>query len=319
MRWPQPWTWPVAHQRASLAGAVIAGIVLASPVWLISCQEWREASEAQAQLSEQRQATLEILEVTRHLMQTQTEPKNAFVDLNELTARADQQGLQLTQVGWDLPVQTPALKVLALQQQPMHLQAHGSWDAWLGWLAHWPTAAPGVTLSSLELKADPRGGIAAQLVAVAPQSSEHDADFELASVEAAGPSPTDPFNAQVWSHLQRTHAQQHPSYARLVEPELRRPKDPLETFPRERLHYVGQISAGAELEALIKVLPVVGANKEVAMLTVHRVRVGGHLGQDFGRVLAISTEQLLVQELVLAPTGEWQSRQINLPLKETSP
>ena len=55
------------------------------------------------------------------------------------------------------------------------------------------------------------------------------------------------------------------------------------------------------------------------MLTVHRVRVGGHLGQDFGRVLAISTEQLLVQELVLAPTGEWQSRQINLPLKETSP
>ena len=29
--------------------------------------------------------------------------------------RADQQGLQLTQVGWDLPVQTPALKVLALQ------------------------------------------------------------------------------------------------------------------------------------------------------------------------------------------------------------
>lgn len=319
MRWPQPWTWPVAHQRASLAGAVIAGIVLASPVWLISCQEWREASEAQAQLSEQRQATLQILEVTRHLMQTQTEPKIVFVDLNELTARADQQGLQLTQVGWDLPVQTPALKVLALQQQPMHLQAHGSWDAWLGWLAHWPTAAPGVTLSSLELKADPRGGIAAQLVAVAPQSSEHDVAFELASVEAAGPAPTDPFNAQVWSHLQRTHAQQHPSYARLVEPELRRPKDPLETFPRERLHYVGQISAGADLEALVKVLPAAGANKEVAMLTVHRVRVGGHLGQDFGRVLAISTEQLLVQELVLAPTGEWQSRQINLPLKETSP
>jgi type IV pilus assembly protein PilP len=55
------------------------------------------------------------------------------------------------------------------------------------------------------------------------------------------------------------------------------------------------------------------------MFSVHRVRVGSHLGQDFGKVLAVQSDQLLVQELTLTPTGEWQTREVRLPLKQAAP
>ena len=173
-------------------------------------------------------------------------------------------------------------------------------------------------MSSLELKADPRGGISAQVVAVAPQPTAHETPFELSSLSSEDATSTDPFNAQAWLHAQRMRAQQHPSYAKLVEPELLRPRAPLEAFPRERLQYVGQIAAGADVEALVKVLPAAG-NKDPSMMTVHRVRVGGYLGHDFGRVMAISPDHLMLQELVLNATGEWLIREATLPLKDAAP
>jgi type IV pilus assembly protein PilP len=105
----------------------------------------------------------------------------------------------------------------------------------------------------------------------------------------------------------------------LVAPELLRPRDLLETFPRERLQYVGQIASGSETEALVKVLPSVGGKKDTPMVSVHRVRVGSHLGQDFGKVLAVQPDHLLVQELALSQTGEWQTREVRLPLLEAAP
>jgi type IV pilus assembly protein PilP len=211
------------------------------------------------------------------------------------------------------------LSALHIQQLPLHWQVQGSWEAWLNWLTQWQTSAPGVTVSSLELKADPRGGISAQVVAVAPQPTAHEAPFALSSLSAEDATSTDPFNAQAWIHAQRMRAQQHPSYAKLVEPELLRPRAPLEAFPRERLQYVGQISAGADVDALVKVLPAAGGNKDPSMMTVHRVRVGGYLGHDFGRVMAISPDHLMLQELVLNATGEWLIREATLPLKDAAP
>ena len=315
----QPWAWPRAAQQALLIGAGLVGALLLSPWWLQSLSAWTEVTQAQDKLLVQQQATQALREQTAQLLQAAQVDPTTFADVKVLTELAQQQGLQFSYLGMDKPQQTVSLSALQIQQLPMHLKVQGSWDGWLNWLAQWPKAAPGVTVASLELKADPRGGISAQMLAVAPQSTQPESAFELSSVKLDDAAPTDPFSAQAWASAQRQHAEQHPSYARLVAPELLRPRDLLETFPRERLQYVGQIGAGAELEALVKVLPPTADKKDTAMSSVHRVRVGSHLGQDFGKVLAVQFDQLVVQELALTPTGEWQTREVRLPLQQAAP
>jgi type IV pilus assembly protein PilP len=319
MDWRQPWLWPRHFQYALFVGAGFLGVLLLSPWWVHSWSAWSDVSQAQAKLLAQQQATLALREQTAQLQQASSQSPTSFADAAVLSQLAQQEGLQLAQIGMDKPQQTASLSALQIQQLPVHLKVQGSWDGWLNWLSHWPSAAPGVTVASLELKADPRGGISAQMLAVAPQSTQLESAFELSSVKLDDAAPTDPFSAQAWASAQRQHAEQHPSYARLVAPELLRPRDLLETFPRERLQYVGQIGSGAELEALVKVLPPTADKKDTAMSSVHRVRVGSHLGQDFGKVLAVQFDQLVVQELALTPTGEWQTREVCLPLQQAAP
>ena len=316
---PQPWLWPRALQHALFAGAGVLGVLLLSPWWLQSWHAWDEAAEAQAQLMAQQEATQALRQQTAQWQHAPAQSSPALASTGVLSQLAQQQGLQLSQLGMDKPEQSAALRALQLQQQPVHLKVQGSWEGWLNWLAQWPSAAPGVTGASLDLKADPKGGISAQVVAVAPQSTAAEPAFELASVDLNSASPTDPFSAQGWATVQRAHAEQHPSYTRLVAPELLRPRDVLEAFPRERLQYVGQIASGSELEALVKVLPVSGPKPDAAYAPVYRVRVGGHLGQDFGKVLVVQGDQLVVQELALTPTGEWLTREVRLPLQGAVP
>ncbi len=328
MKWPnlsvqqldgrEPWHWPRTFQYGLFVGAGVLGVLLLSPWWLHSWQAWDEANAAQVKWQAQQETTQALRVQTAQLLQAQNHPAVSLADAAVLTQLAQQQGLQFSQLGLDKPQQTAALNALHLQQLPVHLKVQGSWDGWLHWLAQWPTAAPGVTVASLELKADPRGGISAQVLAVTPQSTATESAFELSSVNLDG-AATDPFNAQGWASAQRAHAEQHPSYMRLVVPELLRPRDVLEAFPRERLQYVGHIASGAALEALVKVLPSTGTGQGAPMMNVYRVRLGQRLGQDFGKVLAVQPDQLMVQELALMPTGEWQTREVRLPLKEAAP
>ena len=317
--WRQPWLWPRTFQYVSFVCASVLGVLLLSPWVLQSWQIWAEADEAQAQLTMQQTATQALRTQTTQWQQTPNQASVSFADATALTRLAEQQGLQLSQIGMDKPQHNPALSALHMHALPVHVKVQGSWDSWLNWLAQWPTAAPGVTVSSLELKADPRGGISAQVLALAPQSTATEAAFELASVNPEGAAPVDPFSAQAWASTQRTHAEQHPSYARLVAPELLRARDVLEGYPRERLQYVGQIASTGEAEALVKVLPPSGDKNKTPMVSVHRVRVGHYVGQDFGRVLAVAPDHLLVQELALSPSGEWLIREVRLPLHEAAP
>jgi len=305
----------------SFVCVAIFGALLLSPWCLHSWQAWGDAHEAQAQLTAQQAATQALrLQMTQwQQTQHQTQPPVPLANPAALTQLAQRQGLQLTQVAQDKPQHSPALNALHMQVLPVHLKVHGSWDGWLNWLAQWPVVAPGVTVSSLELKADPRGGISAHVLAAAPQSTAGDDAFELASVNLAESASVDPFSAQTWASTQRAHAEQHPSYARLVAPELLRPRDVLEAYPRERLQYVGHIGSKGEVEALVKVLPSTGAKNDVQMTNVYRVRLGQRLGQDFGQVLSVQSDQLLVQELALMPTGEWQTREVRLPLQASAP
>ena len=316
--WRQPWGWPRAFQNVLFVGAGVFGVLLLSPWWVRSWQSWDAVSSAQAKLLAQQEATQMLRVQTAQLLQTHSQPHVSLADAGVLTQLAQQQGLQLSELSMDKPQQTAALNVLHLQQLPVHLKVQGSWNGWLNWLEKWPAAAPGVTVASLALKADPRGGISARVLAVVPQHKTTESTFELSSVNLEG-AAADPFNAQIWITAQRVHAEKHPSYVRLVVPELLRTRDVLETIPRERLQYVGHVAYSSEWEALVKVLPLTVAKKDAQMVSVYRVRLGQRLGQDFGKVLAVQSDQLVVQELALSPTGEWQTREVRLPLQEAAP
>lgn len=317
--WRQPWGWPRTLQHVWFVGAGVLGVLLFSPWWLHSWQMWDEVQAAQSKLLAQRVATQVLREQTAQLLQTHQQLQTSLADTTQLTQLAQQQGLQLSLLGQEKPQQSTALHALHLQQVPVHLKVQGSWDGWLNWLAQWPNAAPGVTVASLELKADPRDGISAQVLADMPQTTVIESAFQLSSVNLDGATASDPFNAQAWASAQRTQAEQHPSYLRLVAPELLRPRDVLEAYPRERLQYVGHMAFGAELEALVKVLPPAGAKKEAQMMSVYRVRLGQRLGQEFGQVLAVQPDQLLLQELAVTATGEWHTRLVRVPLQEFAP
>jgi type IV pilus assembly protein PilP len=123
----------------------------------------------------------------------------------------------------------------------------------------------------------------------------------------------DPFDARTWIQTQTQHAQQHPSYARWVAPELRRTRTHLEALPRERLRYVGRISQDGLHQALLR-----GAEPTSTALhaPIYRVAVGDYVGQDFGRVQTIGADQLTLRELVRNAQGVWQPREVILPLED---
>lgn len=315
----RPWLWPRPYRHAMLWGAGALGVALLSPWCLHSWQAWDDACEAEVKWLAQQESTQQLRALTTQLRQTASQPQASFAEPSVLSELAQKLGLQFSHVGMDKPQHNPAMAALHMYQLPVHLNVLGSWDGWLDWLSQWPVSAPGVTVSSLELKADPRGGISAHVMALVPQSTALASAFELPRVNLDEAAANDPFNAHAWMHAQRAHAEQHPSYARLVAPELLRPRDLLEAFPRDRLEYVGQIASWGEVQALVRVLPPTDAKKDASMMSVHRVRVGQHLGQDFGKVLAIETHQLMVRELALSPSGEWHTREVRLSLHEEAP
>lgn len=89
-------------------------------------------------------------------------------------------------------------------------------------------------------------------------------------------------------------------------PDPDRRKEYLETFPLDGMDMVGTLGTGAEMVALV----VDPEN------VVHRITVGNYLGQNEGRVTAISETQINLLELVADGAGGWLERQATLALDE---
>lgn len=89
-------------------------------------------------------------------------------------------------------------------------------------------------------------------------------------------------------------------------PDPDRRKEYLESFPLDGLDMVGSLGAGADLVALV----VDPEN------VVHRISVGNYMGQNEGRVTAISDTQIDLTELVADGAGGWLERQATLALDE---
>ena len=89
-------------------------------------------------------------------------------------------------------------------------------------------------------------------------------------------------------------------------PDPDRRKEYLETFPLDGLEMVGSLGTGGDLVALV----VDPEN------VVHRIGVGNYMGQNEGRVTAISETQINLTELVADGAGGWLERQATLALDE---
>lgn len=89
------------------------------------------------------------------------------------------------------------------------------------------------------------------------------------------------------------------------QPDLARPKEPLEAYPLESLKYVGLLKKGRRTHAIIQA--------DSALFQVH---AGNYLGQDFGVVVAISETEIKLRELVQDASGDWAERLSSLKLQE---
>jgi type IV pilus assembly protein PilP len=87
--------------------------------------------------------------------------------------------------------------------------------------------------------------------------------------------------------------------------EMRRKKEALEDFPLESMTMVGRVNDKSQQVALVKVDAV-----------LYQVRLGSHLGPNFGRVIDINDRGLSLRELVQDPAGKWTERMATLALQE---
>lgn len=90
-----------------------------------------------------------------------------------------------------------------------------------------------------------------------------------------------------------------------LQPDLTRRREPLEAYPLESLQMVGVLQRKGVTEALVK-----------ADQRLHQVRVGNHMGQNFGVVTGIDPSGITLKELVQDVNGDWVERSTTLMLQE---
>jgi len=90
------------------------------------------------------------------------------------------------------------------------------------------------------------------------------------------------------------------------QPDLNRAKEPLESYPLESLKMVGMLQQQQVFYALIK-------SPDNAL---HRVKVGGYMGQNFGRIASISEADVTLKEIVQDSGGDWTERVSTLMLED---
>jgi len=93
----------------------------------------------------------------------------------------------------------------------------------------------------------------------------------------------------------------------VLQPNLNRPKEPMEAYPLESLKYVGLLSKSKLTYALLKTPDE----------SVQQVKLGNYVGQNFGRVTQIKDGEVVLVELVQDDlTGDWVERTTSLALQE---
>jgi type IV pilus assembly protein PilP len=90
-----------------------------------------------------------------------------------------------------------------------------------------------------------------------------------------------------------------------VQPDLNRPKEPLEAFPLEQLQMVGTLAQNKAMYALVRA----GNN-------LFRVTKGNYMGPNFGVITAIDEGQINLKEVVQDSGGDWVERSTTVQMQE---
>ncbi|GEK72738.1 MULTISPECIES: pilus assembly protein PilP [Halomonas] len=146
-----------------------------------------------------------------------------------------------------------------------------------------------------------------------------DLDRELAALRAApGELTLEPLPPMPVYHAvdYRFADRRSPFQARLPEsralpegdaelaPDRSRSREPLEAYELGQLELVGTLTVGGTPSALIR---APGGK-------VHRLRVGDHMGSDFGRIVGITSASVQLVEIVPTGGGGWIERSTQLSL-----
>jgi len=91
-----------------------------------------------------------------------------------------------------------------------------------------------------------------------------------------------------------------------MQPDLNRPKEPLEAYSLETLKMVGMVSRQGVIHAVIK-------TPENA---IYHVRKGNYVGQNFGLIMQIDDSEVTLREIVQDSAGDWSERISTLILQE---
>ena len=115
----------------------------------------------------------------------------------------------------------------------------------------------------------------------------------------------EPFSNQKRAQALKRDSNQATANAALIAPELSRRKEPLEAMPLDAVAMVGSMTKAGQPVALVKVDNL-----------IYQVRVGNYLGQNYGRITAVTEANVVLREIVQDATGEWIERPATLQLLE---
>jgi type IV pilus assembly protein PilP len=91
-----------------------------------------------------------------------------------------------------------------------------------------------------------------------------------------------------------------------LAPDLTRRREPLESYPLESLSMVGTLEKNKVVFALVR----------TPERDVYQVRLGNHMGQNFGVVTGIGDTEVKLKELVQDSGGDWTERSSTLQLQQ---
>lgn len=112
----------------------------------------------------------------------------------------------------------------------------------------------------------------------------------------------EPFSSQKLSVALKQDARAPSS---LLARQLNRRKEPLEAFPLDSMSMVGSVTKQGLPYALLRVDAL-----------LYQVKVGDHIGQNYGQITGISETEVTLQETVEDAAGEWIQRPATLQLQE---
>jgi type IV pilus assembly protein PilP len=91
-----------------------------------------------------------------------------------------------------------------------------------------------------------------------------------------------------------------------IKPDTERRKEELEAYSLDTLRMAGTLSNNKGLWGLIKAKDG----------TIHRVQVGNHMGQNYGKIIRILPDKIELMEIVPDKPGTWREQQASLALAD---